>query len=447
MTLYLLIAARNLVQAKRRSLLLSLALGLVTALLVFLLALSQGLTDSMIRSSTTLMSGHVNVGGFFKAKSTDANPIINRVAEIRAIVDEHAEGVDYVIDRQRGFARLVSESDSLQTVLVGVDVRQEERLLSQIQLATQADYKEGGGEQVAGDPRRLAEPNTALIFAAQAKRLGVDVGDVLTVTAQTMSGVNNTGEVRVVAIAKDVGFMSNWNVFVPKRTLQELYRLDEDTSGAVMIYLDDPAKAPQVMGTLREALEAEGFALRDYTPQPYFMKFELVAGEPWRGLRLDLTTWEDEISPLKWTLNAVETVSAILVTILLVIIVIGIMNTMWISVRERTREIGTLRAIGMGRAQVLAMFTAEAFLLGLMATTAGALVGALVSEGLDAARLRMPVDAMRAILMSDVLHLVVVPSRVIGAVVVFTLVCVLAALWPAAKAARMRPVTAIHHVG
>ena len=42
-----------------------------------------------------------------------------------------------------------------------------------------------------------------------------------------------------------------------------------------------------------------------------------------------------------------------LIIVLLVIIAVGIMNTMWIAIRERTREIGTLRAIGMQRARVL----------------------------------------------------------------------------------------------
>ena len=79
------------------------------------------------------------------------------------------------------------------------------------------------------------------------------------------------------------------------------------------------------------------------------MKFETVNREDWTGQKLDVTTWEDEISFMTWTLTALQGLSFVLIVILIAIIVIGIMNTMWIAIRERTREIGTLRAIGMQR--------------------------------------------------------------------------------------------------
>jgi putative ABC transport system permease protein len=130
-----------------------------------------------------------------------------------------------------------------------------------------------------------------------------------------------------------------------------------------------------------------------------------------------------------------------------VIIAIGIMNSMWISVRERTNEIGTLRAMGMSRRQVLGMFLLEAVLLGGVATTIGAALGAGVALGLDAAEIRVPIAAVQAILMSDTLHMVVEPLELALAVAVFTVVAGLSALWPALRAARLQPVTAIHHVG
>ena len=91
----------------------------------------------------------------------------------------------------------------------------------------------------------------------------------------------------------------------------------------------------------------------------------------WTGQKLDITNWEDEISFMTWTLKALQGLSAVLIVILIAIIIIGIMNTMWIAIRERTREIGTLRAIGMQRGEVLWMFLLESLMLGLLATVAG----------------------------------------------------------------------------
>ncbi|MEO0815237.1 MAG: FtsX-like permease family protein, partial [Myxococcota bacterium] len=358
------IAARNLWLAKRRTFMVGGALAAVTLFLVLLMALSLGLYDTIVRSSTVLLSGHVNIGGFFKAKPSDRNPMITHASELRALVEQEVDGVDYVIDRQRGFATVISDRDSLQSILAGVDINQEQGLVDQISLAPRERYRpETNDPRIAGQVADLAEANTVMLFAGQAERLEVDVGDFVTLSAQLADGTVNTVDVRVVAVAEDVGFLSSFNAFVNQDTVRALYRLNRETTGAIMIYLDDPDRAGEVMNTLRDAVEGAGFEVMEHSPQPFFAKFEVVAGEDWTGLKLDLTIWRDEIAPLKWTLNAIDTVSGVLIVILTVIIVVGIMNTMWISVRERTNEVGTLRAIGMGRLQVLMMFVFEAAIL------------------------------------------------------------------------------------
>ena len=183
----------------------------------------------------------------------------------------------------------------------------------------------------------------------------------------------------------------------------------------------------------------------EHDPQPFFMKFERVMGEDWTGQKIDLTIWQDEVRILTWVVTAIDTISFILVTLLVFIIGLGIMNTMWIAVRERTREIGTLRAIGMSKQRILLMFVLEALLLGFFSTLLGAALGAVLGVGLEAAQVYLPSEAIRAILLSDVLHLVVNPINLAQAVLAFTTLTALAALAPALKASRLQPVTAIRH--
>ena len=135
MGVYLVIAARNLLQARRRTLLLSLALGLVSLFLVLLMTLSQGMTDTMLRSATLLVSGHVNVAGFYKSKPADSAPLITHTSEIRRIVQESTPDIDFMVDRHRGWANVISETGSLTTGLAGIDIHEEGRLLDSIQLA------------------------------------------------------------------------------------------------------------------------------------------------------------------------------------------------------------------------------------------------------------------------------------------------------------------------
>jgi ABC-type lipoprotein release transport system permease subunit len=159
-----------------------------------------------------------------------------------------------------------------------------------------------------------------------------------------------------------------------------------------------------------------------------------------------VTTWEDEMSFMSWVLTAVQWLTGILITILLVIEVIGIMNTLAIAIRERTREIGTLRAIGMQRTKVLWLFLLEAALLGLAGTAAGALAGVAVAAGLNAARIAVP-ESVQMFLMQQRLWLAVSPATVAAYAAGIAAVTTVAALYPAWHAAKLKPVTAMHHIG
>ncbi len=441
----LIIAVRNLVKAGRRTLLLSVAIASVTLLLVLMMSLTQGIRTSVVRSATVLLSGHVNVAGFYKPTPSDVDPIVLDAPKLKKLVRDNTPGVTSVVDRTQGFARIISPTHTIQSLIMGVDIDEETAFKDVIQLAPESAYKDGGSETIKGDPSRLNEPDTILLFASQAKRLGVGVGDPLTIRAETFSGVANTADVTVVAIAQDVGLLSSFAVFVPKETLRGLYQLNDTTTGMIMAYIKDPDDARAALGKLRQALDKKGYKLLDHQPQPFFAKFEQVRGEDWTGQKLDLTTWQDQISFLDLIITAVNTVSFFIIAVLGVIIGVGMINTMLMSVRERTSEIGTMRAMGMSRGQILWLFMLEAMMLGLGAATTGGLVGAGIALGLNAAHIHIPVEAVQAILLSDTLHLAVAPTQLVGAIAAITGFSALAALWPSLRAARMQPVDAIRH--
>jgi putative ABC transport system permease protein len=122
------------------------------------------------------------------------------------------------------------------------------------------------------------------------------------------------------------------------------------------------------------------------------------------------------------------------------------MNTMWIAIRERTREIGTLRAIGMQRRAVARMFLLESLILGVLGTATGALVAAGVAAAINAMTIQVPLS-VQLFLMSDFVRLVVKPQAAIQSVIMLSLVTALAALYPSIRAARLRPIEAMAHFG
>jgi putative ABC transport system permease protein len=440
------IAVRNLIQSTRRTALLGSAIVAVTMLLVLLLSLSQGISENMIRSATAMSTGHVNVAGFFKMSTGQSAPIVSDASKVMAIVEKVVPDAVHINQRHRGWGKLISDAGSLQAGFAGVSVAEEPLLKEVVELAEEQEYLEGGRAEVLGDLARLDDHDSVMIFASQAKRLEVVVGDALTVTTETTRGNRNTADLTVVAIARDMGLLSSWTVFVPKSTLLNLYQLKPDTTGAIQIFLADPSKAEATMAELRRALLAEGYLIMDHQPAPFWAKFENVNNEDWTGQKLDLTIWEDEVSFLTWVVRGLDTLSFFLISILVFIISVGIMNTMIISVRERTREIGTLRAIGMSRLRVMLMILVEALVLGACASTLGAVGGALLALGLDAVAISVPVDAVRIILLSDTLHLAVNPVHIVAAILAFTVITGFAALIPAFRASRMQPVTAIQSI-
>ncbi len=440
------IALRNLIQARRRTGVLFLAVGTVTAMLVLLQAMSAGINDNMVTAATTLSAGEINVAGFYKVTPGSAAPIVTNAAAVRKIVEENTPGLDYTLERHRSWGKAVSETGTVQTGLTGIIPKQEDRFFHTLQLAKEKDYVEGGRDEVIGDPRQLSEPHTVVLFANQAKRLGVKVGDVITYKTETQVGRANTLDLKVVGVAKDLGLLSSFSCFTQKETVLELGQLDPDTTGAIWVYLKNIDDAPAVMAHLREVLTAHGYRLMDYNPNPFFFKFEDVQGEDWTGQKLDLTLWKDEVSFLSWVIIAFNTVTWFLTSILVAIITIGIMNAMWQSVRERTREIGTMRAVGLSRVQTLLLFMAEAVLLGLGSTVAGSGVGVVISLAVDAANIHVPIEAMASILLSDRIHLSVKPGTVVAAIGFLTTFTGLSALWPAIRAALLQPVKALAHV-
>ena len=210
-----------------------------------------------------------------------------------------------------------------------------------------------------------------------------------------------------------------------------------------MIYLKDIERAETVMAVLRERLQAEGYELMEHDPRPFFTKFEVTAGMSWTGQRLDLTIWSDEVTFLMWVLTAVNSLSMTLALIMLIVIAVGLMNTMWIAIRERTSEIGTLRAIGMSRWALMKLFLMEASLLGLVSGFLGVLVSWSTVQLLNHLEIDIPSRAIQSILLSDTLTFSISVSHCLLIALAFSLFSGFTAILPALKGARLQPVTAI----
>ena len=138
------IAARNLARHTRRNVLLGSAIAGVTAMLVLLGGLTTGMREAMLQSATTLMTGHVNLAGFFKITSGTAAPIVAGWEKPWDAVKAQVPELTYAAPRGRGWAKAVADGVSMDLILAGVELDREPRFREVIQV-------------VDGRPRRAAQ--------------------------------------------------------------------------------------------------------------------------------------------------------------------------------------------------------------------------------------------------------------------------------------------------
>ena len=150
----------------------------------------------------------------------------------------------------------------------------------------------------------------------------------------------------------------------------------------------------------------------------------------------------DQLEQIRTVFLIIDSVLGLLGGISLLVASFGIANTMIMSILERTREIGIMKAIGAEDREVKMIFFFEAAVIGLT----GGIIGALAAWGIDGLSNRL---AYRFILKPQGASFVdffsLPPYLWLGAILFALVVSILAALYPAARAARIDPVRALRH--
>ncbi|BBG02531.1 MULTISPECIES: ABC transporter permease [Pseudonocardia] len=173
----------------------------------------------------------------------------------------------------------------------------------------------------------------------------------------------------------------------------------------------------------------------DITPEQLTaLKDRLVdAGFEGRTVEDQIGAFTSVIDTIVWVLNAFAGIA-------LVAAGLGIVNTLLMSVQERTREIGLMQAMGMGRGRVFALFSLEAVFLGLL----GSVLGAVIAIGAGTAIS----TALSGTLFADLPGLTLIafaPATVLAVIALIVAVAFLAGTLPAIRAARKDPVEALRH--
>jgi putative ABC transport system permease protein len=165
-----------------------------------------------------------------------------------------------------------------------------------------------------------------------------------------------------------------------------------------------------------------------------------------RGLphQLVLKKWIELATYYKQVRSLFSTIFVFLGAIVFFKVLMSSVNTLLMTMFERTREIGTMLAMGTPRSWIVALFMVEATLIGILGALAGVLAGNLFAFILNHADLHLPPPPGFTEPMSfQVLH---VPSLMIGCSLLVIISLALASILPAIRASRLQIAEALSHV-
>lgn len=400
------IAFRNVLRNRRRSLItfsaVFLALGIMVSIRGFLNGLQATIRESVVLGQTGALQVHRK--GFLKSVNATLDQVIpSDEAFLRKITA--VSGVKAATARIM-FGGMANANDtSAAAMFTAIDPVQE---LIVCPRRNEMIYR--------GKSLKESGPIAAILSPELASSLGIKLGQRATILTSDRDGVMNAldfdftgqyGQPGLPLPDKKLGF-------VPLTFAQQLLRM-EGKATEIAIALHRFEDAERIKPILQEAL----------------------------GPEYEVVTWHDVAAYIDDAIATQNFILNLIAGVFLFVALLGIANTMLMSVLERTREIGTMMSVGVRRRQILTLFLLEASLLGLTGGILGALVGGsfVLYYGhsgivLPIPEMPVPLHIFPAISASYILFILALAAG--GAA--------LAALWPSIRASRMRPVEALSSV-
>ena len=266
----------------------------------------------------------------------------------------------------------------------------------------------------AGSALANNEPDAALLGAGLAKSMHVKPGDYVTLMTTTVTGSLNAMDVRVAGIFTiGVKEYDDRAIKMPIAGAQML--LQTKKVEKLLVFLNNTDDTDAVRADLSRSLH--GVEFKDWS---------------------ELATFYHQVVALY------NGIFGFLGLIVFAIVIFSVANTIMMSVFERTREIGTMMAIGTTRASVMRLFLAEGLMIGVIGGVAGLLCGAGLSNLINRVHIMLPPPP--GYTQGYPLRVMLQPGILITAFLIAVITSTLSSILPALKASRLKIVDALGHI-
>ncbi|MFH1722146.1 MAG: ABC transporter permease [Candidatus Altiarchaeota archaeon] len=392
-------AIEGLVHKGIRSLLTMTGIFIGIAAVVSLISLGQGLEDAINSQFAQVGSDVIFIS---PGESMFDVGTSSKLTDKDVEVVERVKGMDLVVPLAMKIAKVEYGNEIIYTYIAGVPTDENIELLKTMEF-----FKIYEGRWIKQNDRYKA--NLGYRFT---------VGDVFDKPVKTRDRVKIDGTTfEVVGSMESVGnSQDDQNVYIPLDAALDLFDIDN----YMVIYargkpgIDFSNLAEDIKKDLRKSRDVKE-GEEDFSVETSESLMETM------GTILDI---------IQWILIGVSMIS-------LVVGGVGIMNTMYTSVLERTREIGVMKAIGARNNDILTIFLVEAGVLGMIGGIIGCVIGITMSKSVEL--------AIAASGNPGLLQAHISAQLILGALAFSFIVGCISGVLPARHAAKLKPVDALRY--
>ncbi len=398
------LALKNILRAKRRTVLTFLILSFGVIIYLFFEGMMEGFDRASFQNYIDFETGH------FKIRSTAWNEDVpydakNALENHKEIIARTAAlpFVTGTTSRIQFLAEIDNGMDSAPSLVVGIDPKNDEKVFSLNKF-----IKKG----------KLV-PKGAIVGSTLARDMKISEGDTFFITFRDKNGMHTSTELLISGLIRSTDpRVNSGTVFINLSEAHELMALEGVTE--VVIKTGDFRKTEMWLEDIKKA-----------------------AG----NTRVE--TWQELSSDFAELMNTKRQGGVMILLFIVIIALVGIINTLLISVYEKRQEIGTLMALGMDNHEVRNIFMFEGLIIGLAGSLIGLAIGTLLNVyfiryGIDYTAM-MGEDAMGMNVMG-VVKSAWVGSAYIKALLISVLASVISSYYPAKKVMRMSPVECLRTV-
>ncbi len=405
---FLKLAFKNVTRNLRRTIItgLIMAFGVICLILAggFMRYSFWGLGENAIRGQY----GHLQIFNPEFLEQEEDKPLqfgIERSDSLIGII-QSVRSVQFSMPRIE-FMGLLSNGEKSEAFIGEAIEPQPERRLSESRIRMDQGYH-------LGEATSEVEEDEVILAAGLAKSLKANLGDYLTLMVTTTTGALNAVDVKLVGVfSTGVPELDARLLKVKLATAQNLLVTDRVTK--IVVVLKETAMTDA-------AAEQISALLPNYK----------------------VKRWHELDTFYQAVVKLYNTIFGFMGILIFVIVLLASSNTMMMSIFERTREIGTLMAIGSSGKRVLGNFLLEGLVIGAIASASGLLLGFLLSFLINHAGIMMPPPPGSTF--GYPLNVHYVASIYIGSYIFMVVTAVISTLIPASKAARMKIVDALGHI-